>query len=145
MLRTIYWCLLVLTCGAFAADSGSTVLISQDNSGRPLPRFGNGFTVFYDRETGTVSSFNARGELQTDVSLSLPESSRVVIRDVTANSAGVIAVAASAFSRDQQRVASVLIFVTVTGQIDRVVQTSPFASSRILFAPNGHLWAVGKV
>jgi len=69
----------------------------------------------------------------------------VVIRDVTANSAGVIAVAASAFSRDQQRVASVLIFVTVTGQIDRVVQTSPFASSRILFAPNGHLWAVGKV
>jgi hypothetical protein len=147
MFTKVFFLSLGLACSAaiFGATAKDTVVMPRDNTGKPLPRFINGFTIFYDRDLQTVLSYDAMCAPKINITLALPETSRITILDVTARKDGMLAVAASAYSLDQQQAALVVFLIKPGGQIDRVVRTNPFAATRIIFGSNGHLWAVGKV
>jgi hypothetical protein len=130
---------------AFGAGVKDTVLIPRDNGGKPTPRFSNGFTIFYDPAVNAVLSYGSGGGLKTQVALSLPESSRLTFRDAVATRDGNLAIAASGSFEDQQKLVSIILWVSHTGNIDRVVRTPSFAPVRLVFAPDGNLWTLGKV
>lgn len=146
-MKRIIPCALLLAYSAtinFAADSKGTILFNKDNGYKPIPRFSNGWTIFFDRDQATISCYDLGGSLRFKESLALPDTSRIFIREVTANKAGSAAVSATVTSRNSQ-VASVILLLSPAGKIDRVIQTGNFAAGPLMFDSTGQLWAAGKV
>ena len=83
-----------------AAEIKNTTVFNRDNTGKSIPRFANGYAIFYDREAESVSWFLLDGTPRGQVKLSLPETSRINIVDVCARADGTIAVSATALSQD---------------------------------------------
>jgi hypothetical protein len=137
--------LLLLSFSSESIGAGivNTLPLAKDNTGKPVPRFVNGYTLFYDRDQGTVEAFDRAGSRVMNVTLSLPDLGRINIVDVTASTAGRVVVLGSAISRDRTQFASVLIWIRPDGQTEKVVRLNPYAATRILFSGNGHLWAAG--
>lgn len=135
----------LLTLTAFGATITSTVTIDRNNANKPIPRFVNGFTVFYDRDAQTITSYDRSGKLNTQAALKLPDVARITIIDVTADSAGRLVVAGSASDSSGQYGASVLIWLKPDGGVEKVVRPDAFAVRRVLFTPGGILLALGGV
>ncbi len=136
----------ILAClMATASEIKSTAVFQRDNTGKPVPRFMNGYAVYYDRQAATVTWYLIDGTAKGETKLTLPETSRINIIDVCARKDGTIAVAATALSQDSDRSVPVIFWLRPDGTVGRIVRTSPFVSLRILFSPGGNLWAVGKV
>lgn len=122
-----------------------TLEISRDNSGMPIPRFSNGFTIFQDRDAQTLTVYDATGAIRTLANYSLKDTQRVTLRDVAASSDGNLVLAATAVSTAGNQSASSLIWINTKGETIRVVRTSPFGVSRVIFSPEGTVWAFGLV
>ncbi len=135
--------LTVLTLTSFGATITSTIAIDRNNANKPIPRFVNGFTVFYDRDAQTVTSYDRSGKLNTQAVLKLPDVARITITDVTADSAGRLVVAGSASDSSGQYGTSILIWINPDGSVERVVRPDAFAVRRVLFTPGGMLLALG--
>jgi len=129
--------------GIFGATVIGTQIFGRDNTGKPGPRFSNGYTIFYDRDQQSIVAYDSSGVIRTQSTLSLPDAARIMINDVTASKLGTIAVSATAVSRDEQQVAFVLIWIRADGQMERAVRTTPFGARKVAFDDNGHLWAFG--
>lgn len=126
----------------FAATVVGTQMLGRDNTGKPIPRFSNGYTIFYDRDQQAIVVYDSAGVIRTQSTLSLPDAIKIVINDVSANRQGTIAVSATAVGRDDHS-AFVVVWIKADGQIERVVRTNPFAPRKIAFDGRGHLWAFG--
>ncbi len=136
----------LLVASTMAAATVKAITVFQrDNSNQPLPRLVGGHAVYYDREASTVSWYLLDGSPRGEVKLSLPDTAKINVVDVTARKDGVIAVAATAMSEDQAKSGAVVFWIGPHGKIERTVRTTPFVPIRLMFAPNGHLWAVGMV
>lgn len=84
------------------------------------------------------------GRLAVDTNLVLPDVARIQIRHAAIAQDGTIAVTAALFGRQGEFVSSIL-WLDSNGHIQRVVRTSPFAAARLVFAPDGSLWAAGRL
>jgi hypothetical protein len=121
----------------------STVLIPRDNSNRPIPVFGNGYTVFFDRRPAKVWSYDRTGLLKLETALSLPDASQLTISDVAAAPDGSIAVAATASTSHQ--IAGVLFWINAEGNVERITRIWPFFAAQIAIGTGDSLWAAGKL
>ncbi len=108
-----------------------------------IPQFGRGFVIV--RRAGTeFQVYRQSGALLASVPISVPEATKVNVRDVAVAPDGRLAVSAGAFSA-KGHFASVILWLDTSGAISRVVSTSPFAAARLVFTPDGSLWALGRV
>lgn len=130
-------------CSVFGSEVTEVVRVNRDNTGKPIPKYSNGYLLFYDHD-GTITSYTATGVLATQVKAALPDTSRLLVRDVCAWADGAIGVAISAMQTEQGAAASVIIKISPTGQVERATRTTPFGVSGVVCAPNGRLWAAGR-
>lgn len=128
-----------------AAVIEQDLVVTRSFSNKPLPRFGDGFLLAYDFENATVWSSDRTGRVfLNEVKATLPDVTRMQIKDVTASANGMVAVTGTAFHRDGSLV-SVIVWINSSGEAVRAVRTTPFAALRITFAKDGTLWAMGRV
>ena len=116
----------------------------KDFSQQPIPRFRNKFVVGYDRGHTRLRMWDAAGNAVLEKELNLPGAAKVAISDIAVSSEGTIAVSASAYSASGQG-SAVIAWLNPRGELIRVVVTNPFAARRVAFAPDGTLWAFGRV
>lgn len=143
--------LLLLACGfAFtllAAEAPRTVRFGIDNSGKPIPRFSNGYTLFVEREPATILAYSADGAPPLRSVLESREYSHVTIADACARQDGSIAVSASAVTGDpgpSPRTA-LLFDIAPNGRVLRVTRTSPTGTGRLVCAPDGNVWLLARL
>jgi hypothetical protein len=121
----------------------TTVPIPRDFSFQRLPRFGHGFLLAFDFDRSIIWSYDRTGKQSMEVPLTIPNASRIQIRNISAGPDGTVAVTGSA-SDDQGRLTPVIFWIAPSGTLTRVVRTAPFSASQIAFADDGSLWAAGR-
>lgn len=121
-----------------------TLVMDRDFGNKPLPGYNNGVLYAYDSHRSIVQVFDAQGRVAIERKLSLPDAYKIVIRDVAASPSGTLAVACSVARLDGGPV-SAIFWLSSSGEVIRVVRTSPFAPFRIRFTHDGNLWAVGRL
>ena len=77
-----------------------------------------------------------------DVPLHIPGAQRVIVHDVAASPDGSLAVSVTAVDEEGALVA-MLALLESSGELTRVIKTSPFSATSIAFTGDGNLWAVG--
>src|SRR5262250_3252530 len=119
-----------LLIAGVTATPGETIAgitpISRDNSNKPVPKFSNGFTIFFDRNLQTVDLYDKNASLRTTAILRLPDTGKFLISDVSASSKGILAISGTTVSNNGDRLATVIVWCGQQGQIERVVKTEPF-------------------
>jgi hypothetical protein len=120
----------------------TSVQLSQDFSGQPIPKFKNGYLVAYNADRTKFFALDRNGVRVAETDLTALNLGRTSINDVAA-SAGGFAIAATIQQGD--KLASAILLTTSSGQVRRVITTAPFAARRIIYASDGSLWASGRV
>jgi hypothetical protein len=115
MIKTRNALLYLLSSGLLVgATLIETVPIPRENSGKPIPRYVNGYTLFYDTDGQTVAAYDRSGALRNQTQLSLPDGARLTISDVTADASGTLAVAGAAVGSGQQ-IANLIVWINPDG------------------------------
>lgn len=133
----------MIASAAFGATVASTVVIGHDNSNKPIPRFSNGFMIFYERTRPAVTVYDREGKRIAQTVLQIEGADVINIVDVTADRKGSTITSASIRSHDGQRVVSALIWLGTDGRIQRVVRLDSFAARKLHVTPSGSLLALG--
>ena len=143
-LRSVY--LFLISAGlAIGGAPESTVQIQRlQYGGMPLPRYGYGITVAFDRSAALVAAYDREGRETMKMPLHLVGADSITIHDAAAGPNQKVAVAAGVSDR-QGHAASVIFFCTASGSLSQVVRTSPFVPSHIIFGADGTLWATGRL
>lgn len=128
----------------YAADD-SIITIQRDNSNKPLPKFSNGWTLFYEHNPPKVIAYDSDGRLKFESSFAMKGVKQLMIVDLAASVSGKVVICASVTSDSDEQRAAVLIWVNPSGTVEKVVRTSPFGASRVVFGPGDQVWALGLV
>ncbi len=121
-----------------------TVTLQRKSAGKPfVPLFSHGKVVIR-KSTSSFQVYGQSGVLVADLAVSIPEARRITVRDVAVAPSGELAVSAGLLGDNEQFVSAIL-WLDANGTITRVVRTSPFAAVRLVFTPDGYLWALGRV
>jgi hypothetical protein len=124
--------------------NGSPTPLSVGISARPIPTLHCGLVVSFHPAIGDVWLFDRTGIRIVDVRLSLPDATLLRVTDAAVAADGRIAILASATTADGA-LAPFIAWVDSLGEVQRVVRTTPFVPHRIIFSPDGNLWAVGHL
>jgi hypothetical protein len=111
---------------------------------QPVPRFTGGLLVRYNADWTEIQRWDNQGRRLAAVPLAVPGVERIAPKDIAISPSGVMAVAATVLGPDRQT-ASIILWFSARGQLEKVVRTSPFSARRLTFASNGELWAAGRV
>jgi hypothetical protein len=115
--------------------------------GKPVPKWENGWFLAHDDGStapASVTVIDRSGKrLMMDLPIALPGDTSVHISDIAATKEGNIAIAATGNSGAGVG-AAFLIWLSPAGQIQRVVQTTPFVATKVDFANDGTLWVLGQ-
>ena len=107
-----------------------------------LPQWHYGKTVQVDFDTGTV--YIREGTNTKTMRPLLPGGRQQITKAGAISPDGAIVVLASGTAEDG-RTSSFLMFHDSSGQLLRTVPTRPYAPFHVRYAPDGTLWAVGRV
>jgi hypothetical protein len=119
------------------------VSLPMSLGGLLLPVFHNGFLTVIESDHRTVKAINRDGTLISTVRISLPGTAKLLVYAATATSrAGIVA--AASVTDTEGRVASLLVFTSPDGKLERVVRTTPFAAAQVAFLADGRLLCVGR-
>lgn len=147
--RVLWVALLAFAAADLLAGDGETVLansvvLSVDVGDRPVPKVNNGYVISRHPDLGNVWLIDRGGDRAVSVQVTIPEASVVRVNDAAAGPSGQVAVLATATTPDG-KLAPFIAWYSASGQLERVVRTTPFAAAHILFSPSGTLWAVGNL
>jgi hypothetical protein len=115
----------------------------QREAGQPAFKFENGVVVTRHNGTAKISRWSESGAPLPVIDSSIAGVSKLVTNDVAVSTTGAVGVAATAASAEN-RLTSVLIWISPEGKILKVVEVPTFGIRKITFASDGTLWAVGR-
>jgi hypothetical protein len=78
-----------------------------------------------------------------EVPVTVSSVARTKLNDVAVSPSGVVCVTTTLVSADN-RTTSAIFWIDKAGNIDKIVETAPFAASALAFADDGTLWAMGR-
>jgi hypothetical protein len=112
---------------------------------KPLPAWQNGFLVAYDhdQQPAVVFAFDGTGKLVTRATLDIPDAVQVRLGGPAASSGGTLAIAGTAWTARGVG-ARFIAWISPSGRVERIVQTSTFLPLKLCFDGHGSLWALGK-
>jgi hypothetical protein len=139
-------CLLILFMATAASGAGMgtqnySLTVQRNFGGQPVPKWDHGHMLCFDFQNAVVYSYDRTGNEEFHTPIAVSGAATIMIGDVAASSRGGFAVAGTAVSPDGS-VAALLVLLKPTGQIAKVIRTSPVALKRIGYAEDGTLWAV---
>ncbi len=127
------------------AEIKSVITFARENAGRPLPRFSNGYAIFYENDPAQITTFRMDGTPGFAARLDLPGVTRLRLIDAAAQPDGTVAVLATLQDPQQSRVTSAVAWFSPSGQVAKVHRLTHLAPLRLAVAPNGHLWVWGRL
>lgn len=128
-------------------SSGRSVLLSGDYRLQAMPVAQNGLLAGWTANpngSNVVYVSNLDGNRILESPLTIPEADRVLLYSVAVASDGVVAATGTAFSSQGGGV-SFIAYLGASGRTSRIVRVDDFGPTRLAFAPDGRLWAVGVV
>jgi hypothetical protein len=119
---------------------GQDLWLNYSFPGRPVPKWQNGFLLAYQthNEPSAIFAFDRSGQMVFNKKIEIPGSGEILIRDTAASVDGRFAIAGSGTATGQ-----FIASLTPSGAMAWVVKSTDFGTERILFAPDGTLWAFG--
>jgi hypothetical protein len=139
-IQLLFWAATGMLAGQLGTPN-NTVTVLRNFNGQPVPKWERGHVLSIDLAQPVVYAHDRTGREEFHTTISIPGSSRVMIRDVAASANGGFAVGATAVSPDGA-VAALLVLLDSGGHISKVIRTSPVAIKCLRYADNGTLWAV---
>jgi hypothetical protein len=115
-----------------------------DFSNQPIPRFGAGLLLGYESFAPTIRAIDQTGLPVLTATLPLRDAPNARVRDLSAARDGCL-VAAISLTGPSGGPSSALVWLHRDGTLRRLVHTSPFSAFRIVAAPDGAVWAAGRV
>jgi hypothetical protein len=133
---------------AFAAEPDRlpirTVEIPRDWANHSLPRFQNGLVLACERSRAAIWAYHHAGKRLVNVPVSAPGAAATRIRDVAAFPGGTMAAIASAVD-ERGGAVQAIYWLSPAGAVTRALRTDPYLPLQIHPAPDGTLWAAGRV
>ncbi len=136
-----------------SAPVPSLALVEEEHAPIPfsialksIPNWSGGALVIADNTSGEyprLHAFGRDGALLSELSVEIPDSSRVFVRGFKRAFDGTLALVGAAFSPDYRR-ASFLAVISPGGQHQRIVRLSSFEPYEVAIAPDGSYWVAGE-
>src|SRR5579884_1742491 len=130
--------------GDIALRALKSAALVADTNGRTTPRYENGFIISCASTLGSIWVFDEAGVRVRDVRVVLPDADFERINSTAVSRDGRLVAAVTFYSADG-KMAKGLAWIGSSGEITKVVRTSPFAVRQLSFADDGTLWALGDV